>query len=282
MATIQITEPTGSFLVTIKNSSGTTVYSDTQDNTPFDPGITDPDDYIIYVDNGGAVNGFCWTITGCECPVLDSAVITLEEVTYYGEISFDMSGGFGCPFQIYVETAFSTGILYINSLSDFTSNVGDIYTKKFIIGGVGDLYYRIELADGTICVDGYISYECEPVTLGITTDGKHFYLLNSNPVTCLGTWTLQLIVDECGVTCNTYTVNYLQVNALVSGVPDSGTYSATASCVNSPAITLNPYTVSPNLDIVGFDGCDGITPIYNVTYTDCCGNSFTETIEYTA
>lgn len=273
MPTLQITEPIGSFEVTIKDSSGSTVYGPTtHDNTAFDPGLVTPDDYIVYVDNDGAVNGFCFTISDCECPVFIDAAVTYEDPTFYGALTFDMSGGFGCPFEIYVETAFTSGTFAINSLSDFTSNDGTDYTKSFVIGGAGALYYQVRLLDGTICIDGHALYECTPPIFCTLASGNKGYIIITN-VDCTE-FALVISVFNCGTSCNTYTVNYLQINSLLSGDPDSGSFSATADCTNYPLCTLNQRVLAPNLDFVGFDGCDGEPLRYSVTIIDCCGNTY--------
>jgi len=278
MPTITIPAPTGSFLVTIEDSSTTVVYGPVvQTNATFDPGITTPGDYVAYVDNSGADNGFCFTISECECPILSDVSVdmgTTPIIFGYARFDFDMSGGFSCPFKISgIVTGGSVFTVTINSLSDLVSIGGDIYRKTVWIGGYATSFiYSVTLLDNIICTDGNYVIECNGPVLCNQETGEYYALIPTNPA-CTE-WDLYLFVDDCGSGCNSYTVNYLQTNALTSGVPDSGTYSDDAIC--GSGCTPNPIPINPNMNIVGFTNCDGdVFPIYQVTYTDCCGTTHT-------
>lgn len=275
--TLSIPTPVGAtFAVVIKNSGGTTVYSATHGNEDFDPGITTPGDYTMYVD-GRTDPAWCFTISECECPVVQTVSVELVSGSYYGTVVFDMSGGFSCPFKINVETDFTTGSFSINSLADLTLQTGSIYYRQFLIGGVGNLGWSVTLLDGTICDSGYIGeVECVPPTLQNVTPYDTLFRIAYNGTTHLYTIVYELVVGSCdAATCTGATVNYLQINGGIVGAPDSGTVSVADLCSGN---FIGPYgTLTPNTSYPGHTAGTGVNgPRYQVTLTTCCGDSYSD------
>ena len=252
MAIISIPGPGSSFSVIIKDSAGFTVYGPTpQTNAPFDTGTLPPDTYTVTATTSdSATNGFCFTVTECECPVVDEVNITLVGgINYYGNFIFDMSGGFICPFEIYIVTDFTTATLVINSLADLTLQSGDIYFKSVLIGGVGYMSYVIRLLDGTICNEGVLTYGCVGVPNYSSAN-----LRNDS-----GTYYLDVVFNNCSDGgCDDVTINYVQAFPVPGA--DAGTVTDTIDC------GALPYTVSILL-------APGATSFgYNLTVINCCEN----------
>jgi len=254
---ITIGSPLGAtFTVEIKNQYGDTVYGPvSQTNAPFDPGITDSGDYTMTVNNNGAINGWCFSVDDtCACPVFNSAEIVVTPAgLYYADISFDMSGGFLCPFLINAYNGFGSPTININSLADFTSHTGDIYTKRIQFLPSPDFFYEVRLTDNTFCRSETIHYNC---------DGPHLQtgLLEQFPANS-GNYRIALTFNHCGDTCHTVTVNYLQL-APIGGTLDAGSLVQTISC---PA----PYTFY--IPVTPANTAPGATLSYKITTTDCCG-----------
>lgn len=195
--------------------------------------------------------------TPCSCPTLDAVRITLAGLTYTFHFDFDMSAGFICPFRIGVRTSFTGGSFYyfnINSLADFTSSSGDIYTLSSIIGGFPDIEYRILTTVGELCYEGTATYEeCSaPMFSGYTLE----------PALTPGEFNIAFNFTDCGTECTGMTFDYMQLLP-ASGTPDSG--SVSFLCENPPLNYEIPVTPS--------DYVEGDTVKYSVTYTDCCGAS---------
>lgn len=192
-------------------------------------------------------------VSPCTCPILISRSISLGGSTYSGVFVFDMSAGFGCPFTI-SGVLTSTGIPYslpINSLADFSSNVGDIYTKRFVIGGtISDLTYSINMVgSGALCDSGTISYGCVgPAISSVSLIGGGLII-----------YELKITYASCGDTCNDMDWTYDQE---LPSAGDSGSFTDTVPCPPSSPIT---HTVTP----VGVD--PGDTVQYKLSTTDCCG-----------
>lgn len=277
----------------LKNSAGATVDSGTATNAPFTiTGIPDGDNYILYTEFDVNTNGWCFTTPSCVCPVPSTAeIIQSAPGLRYAVLTFDMSEGF-CPFRIHVThgsgSSSVTYPVYILSLGDFDSNVGDVYTKKIFIGSSTFFTWQTYLnsAPGTSCIGSQtITYECDgPIlsNIGFPSGATgHAYLVPTD--VDYEEWDLRIKVFQCGSTCNEFTVDYLQTNSLTTGAPDMGSYTAAADCSMNPLSTNNDQTLAPNMNIVGFTGSSGsVFPIYNITYTDCCGATFTATVKILA
>lgn len=260
------------FAVTIKNSSGVTVYGPSpQTNAPFDPGITTTGDYVMTIDNNGADSGYCFTIPPCTtCPAVSS--ITLDEGTAplvygYAHFKFDMMQGFRCPFII--SGTISTGGTFsvtVNNLTDFDSNAGSIYDKTIWIGGdTTSISYSIDLVSGTHCASGNIAPACV---------GSTFSALSLTPDTLSGQYILSFQYDTCGSPCHNMSWNYLQVApAHVGFVPDAGSFTDTVTCSGLPHV--RNFYLSPT----GVEFNDTLT--YNFSATDCCGVVRTFSLSYT-
>lgn len=272
--TFHIPAPSGSIGVVIKNSSNVTVYSATQGNTPFDV-ILPAGDYTIYTTFEGAENGWCFNVPDCECPVFDHIETEMGtgEIFYgYAHFYFDMSGGFGCPFNIAgtIHTdvgSVSTFLVSINSLSDFSGNVGSMYFKTIWVGGFATyIDYNIYLPPSStgstqiLCDEGTHSIGCVGPTLPVSITGVYFS----------GNYSIDITYTDCGVDCNTITWNYIQTSPIGSIiVPDSGTFTDTVSCVGLPQ-TVN-HVVNPDFGILP---PTSTTLRYVLTATDCCGNVY--------
>jgi len=264
--TLQITAPLGgSFDVVIKNSGGTTVYSATHGNEVFDPAITTAGDYQMFI-NGGETPVYCFTITACECPpFLGASISTPNDVFYYFNIEFDLSGWEFCPFSIYVESiGYFSSTYDINTLADLTFVSSDLGRKTTLIGGRTDIYYRVQLLDSeaTFCYDGYVNSECVAPPLPLTLTGN---LVG-------GVYSIDIDYTICGDnTCNTMVWNYLQTSPVGSSItPDSGTFTDTISCGSLPYTSNHVFT--PDF---GTSDPSLVPLIYKLSATDCCGNTYT-------
>jgi len=238
----------GTFSVVIKNSSGTTVYSATHGNETFDPGITTPGSYVLYIDDA---IGFCFDVPVCECPPFTSATIILGGLTYSGLFSFtyDSPDDF-CPFDILIRTEFTGGMfgtIPINSLSDLVAAPSGVYTKTISLGGVGFMEYKIKTqSSDEVCVSGTVTYDCVPPTI------ESVDLAYSEE---LGYY-LKIISTVCG--CGSYTANYVQTYPSTSY---SGGSSRVIDCESLPDTFIIPITPIPDAS-----GRVEMT----VTITDCC------------
>lgn len=244
--TLHIPEPTGTFDVVIKDSVGTTVYSASHNNDPFTVSLS-AGDYIVYTTLGTAENGWCLTVPACTtCPEFIAAVITLESGSYYFYLRVNLAAGF-CPFDLFVESIYTSGTVTIGSLDDFTSNVGDVYTKKILIGGASSINYSVS-NEGGLCFEGVVSYGCE---------GVPYWMLRPSQ-TISGVRYLVIRFTECAAEggCNDVTINYTQVFPV--GGTDSGSFPATVDC------DALPYDVYIPLVATGDTG-------YNISVINCCG-----------
>lgn len=251
---ITIPAPIGSFTVTVRDSDGDIVYGpSTETNAEFDTGVTAPGDYTVEVDNEGAVDTFCFTISACECPPFLAASSGLAGATYYAVIKFDFSDGFGCPFRIGITTPFSGGMYGyydINSLSDLTLDSGDIYYRQITLGGFGNYSYRIELMDGTLCAAGNVTVDCVGIqsyqSAMIRHTGPNYYL--------------DIVFNVCPdelMTCSDVTINTVQAFPVPGA--DAQTTTATIDCDALPQ-TVSILLVPGAVDFG-----------YNHTITNCCG-----------
>lgn len=238
----------GTFSVVIKNTTGTTVYSATHGNETFDPGITTPGSYILYIDNEV---GFCFDIPACECPPLTSATIILGGLTYSGLFSFtyDSPDDF-CPFDILIRTEFTGGMfgtIPINSITDLVAAPSGVYTKTISLGGVGFMEYKIKTqSSDEICFDGTVTYDCVPPTIESVELGYDSELGYYIEVTTIG----------CG--CGSYTINYTQTYPVAAF---SGGASRVLDCEDLPDV-FRVY-INPTPDGAGRVGM-------KVNITDCC------------
>jgi hypothetical protein len=264
MATFQITNPFGeTFAVVVKNSALATVYAASHGNEVFDTGIITPGDYTMYID-GGTTPVYCFTVSACECPVLEQVGVTLVSGSYYGVFTFDMAGGFPCPFKMEVTTAFTSGTFTIDSLSDLDFVSGTLYSKTFIIGGVGAMSYTIstivEGAESILCYEGAESYDCtSPVvqTVSLRQEG-----------TCDTTRTFFIDVAFTGVTGSCpVTANFTQITPTSTY---TGTDGVTLTVDGTWSIPISPTSVGVN-QLVRF----------SVSVTDCCGVVTTRTATLT-
>lgn len=211
---------------------------------------------------------------------------------YFADFNFDMSEGFGCPFKIqlsvhYSNSAVITFPVVVSSLSDFTSHVGDIYTKKITIPTYGytpdTLDYEINLLSGFECgISGTL--ELSTTTTTSTTAAPTTTSTTAAPTTtttttvCSGaTFTDPLyqgtsgsdkvlfLQANLGSSCNTYTYTYQQLNTgYNTGVADTGSGSGTIT-----GIGFKNFIINPNRDFVGYVN-DGSLQ-YQLVITNCCG-----------
>lgn len=248
----------GTFAVYIKDSSGTIVYGPTFQLglTPFDPSISAEGEYILTVDNDGAETSFCFKVTGCDCPPLLYTNLEFIGVTYYFDLFFNYSSGFGCPFKIYIQTDYTYGYININSLSDLEFVSGTVYKRRIMIGGFGHVIWRVEQTDGTVCFDGENDGVCKGINLTIaSTSGE-------DP-------TIDVSVLDCG-DCESITVNWAQTFPSGSGI--TGTLPYSVNCAGLPD-TLN-ISVSPSFGSADF-------AVFSVSVIDCCGTTYTKTVTFT-
>lgn len=253
------------FNVTIKDSSGATVFTGVETNAAFTVSLP-TDDYQMFVDYDGAINTWCFRIVDCDCPPAPTMVVTVDlsgpTPLYYAEISFDYSGvspfAFGCPFTIKVEDITTARIATINSFSDFTSHVGAVYTKKILM--IRD-HARVQIFKSfaeTLCYDQLISYGCTPPA--------GLFFPASNAISLIsGTWYINFAATALGTTCQTIDINYTRI--VPPGFPgDSGTFTIDVS-------TLGPLPTTFNMPIHPVGSL--VPKTYAISYTDCCGNTTT-------
>jgi hypothetical protein len=282
---LQITEPIGGiFDVVIKNSGGTTVYSATHGNETFDPAITTAGDYTMYI-NGNDTPVYCFTISACECPpFIQAYVSTPNDVFYYFNIEFDLSDWEFCPFFIYVESiGYFSATYAINTLADLSFISSDLGRKTTLIGGRTDIYYSVTLMDtlsGEPCYDGYVTSEDCVSTLIVPIFGGFAQVTNggSTGVRVFMDWN---DADYGSFTCTDLTISYLQINAGITGVPDSGFISIPDVLAYSGTTIL--IEVSPNLSYPAYIG-SAVTGSgrvrYQLTVTNCCGYVMNGETEY--
>jgi hypothetical protein len=282
---LQITAPIGgTFDVVIKNSGGTTVYSATHGNEVFDPAITTAGDYEMYID-GADTPVYCFTITACECPpFLQAFISTPNDVFYYFNIEFDLSGWTFCPFFIYVESiGYFSATYAINTLADLTFVSSDLGRKTTLIGGRTDIYYAVTLMDtatGEPCYEGYVtSEECFSTEI-VPIDGG-FAQITSGGSTGVRLFMDYNDADYPDFTCTSLVVNYLQINAGIIGTPDSGTLVIPDVLAFSGTSII--WSVSPNLSYPAYIG-SAVTGSgrarYSITVENCCGAIFSGENEY--
>lgn len=256
------------FNVTIYDSGGSPVHTSTEDNTLFTV-VLPSGSYTMDTEFDGVTNQWCFTVASCDCPVLTDYAMTVhtggiisEDMSYYRLVlEFDISGGFSCPFDIIVTdfTEFPTErVVSINTFSDFTSSIGTT-AYKLIYMPTHSTSFRIitrasSIGGYRVCYpDTYVAYGC---------GAPHYpFVAPSNAITeSLGIYILTLSFPDCGVTCHTVTVNYLQI-----GVPhpDSGSITLTIPC-GGAFPHIHTITLSPDLTFSALN--------YQLQFVDCCGD----------
>lgn len=267
MPSLTIPSPSGAtFTVEIKDADGDVVYSGTQTNTPFDPEITDPGDYTVYVTYNGNTNAFCFTIPPCDCTVVKSAeIIQLEGGVRQVVFEFDIDAETFCPFIIHLsQTGGGSGAEYpvwIYSLSDLTFVGGMTYTKTVTIypWNTSVTYQTFKLHVGL----PYDTEPCmgEPQTVFYECISPEAAIEDISIITDFDSGNTYLRIGFNGncndYTCNEFSLNYQQ---LVGGT-DSGTYTFTADCSSYPSTTYMNFLLSPSAH----------AKTYRITLIGCCG-----------
>ncbi len=269
-ATITIPFPvisSGSFGVVVKDHTGSTVFTGTETNAPFDVAELSAGLYTCYTTYNGNTDGWCFTVVDCTCPTLASAPNatnisrsgTSPSFVYFLNVNFDMSGDFpNCPFTISVSDGGAAPLLFtINSLADLTLISGTTYSLNVHLYS-NNATYKILKQDDTICTPPtYLLYNCNaPVWTAIQ-------LLKIASV-----WVMRLTFSSCGTSCHTFTVNYVQ-NYLSVFPGDSGSATITVPCGGS-----FPYTFDISLSpVTTYCSDPGVGPCIAYLYSvdDCCG-----------
>ena len=256
------TSPATSFYVTIVNSSGVTVWDGYEDNTPFTVTGLSAGNYTCNVEYDSHITGWCFNVSACVCPVVTSATITEPSPgLYYLNIVFDITyvmPSRDCPFTIYYNDGFRRTPLLITSIAGFTTVVGTTATKTIFLASN---HCSVSIADseGCTCFSESLVFSCTApafptVTPAIVSSGGHWYI--------------ELVFPNCGTTCHSFTVNYLQTNVnLRDSVPDAGTYNVVLDCGDT-----FPKTILIELDPGVTLSIDGVRS-YMVQLTDCCGTT---------
>ena len=298
MANIVINNPVGVFTVEIKDSSNVTVYGPvTQTNAPFDPGITTPGDYVIYVTFEDNTNGFCWHITGCQCPIPTNAEIFDEGGIRKVQFTFDIPDlEEFCFFTIQLSyTGSHAGVDYPINISDISQLEfvsGSTYTKTISLiydMTATSVTYQTWLGpsfSGTPCMQNpatvtLVDMPCIEAQTTPTSswrfvkDGANYYVEIGFQTNC----------DT--ENCDSFNLNYLQTNTVTAptGPPDSGSYSFTSDCSDFPAITYMRFLLNPQLGTSGavnmtyrftlFGCCNTETPLVNNFQITCRNQTFT-------
>jgi len=261
--TFTISAPVGgSFSVTIADSTGATVYTGTESNTPFTVTDLDAGDYILYAEVNGVQNGWCFNVPDCLCPVFSEAHLEVSAGIEYLFISFDFTDGFPCPFILKVATSFTSAAININSLADFTYNVGSVYTKKIMVGGIVPVTFYFIKTNGDVCRDPEtISYtpECDGPTLQPVAGSRYVVIANA--------YDLAFSCSFIGDSCHKFTINYTQTNVgYTSGIGDSGSSAPTMTTTGTFTIPI-----APNLSFPAYVNTASIH--YHIQVYSCCGSS---------
>jgi len=257
------------FDVTIKDSTGAVVFtSATETNTLFTVSLG-AGDYEMYVTFAGATNVWCFTVFECDCPTIYSYNVT-EDISsgtalYYLNITFDYRSSspavFGsCGFRISVVDETSGRSFAVTSFSDFTSNVGSLYTKTILIdGSAAD--FAIFTGGDTLCESHTASFSCIAPTFPTYYGGVQIFEVS-------GIWYIGLKFATLGVDCNLITINYTEISWISpgsSGIPDSGSVVIDVSTLGSLPVNYD-LPINPR-------GGEAIY-VYALSFTDCCGNTF--------
>lgn len=261
------TSPAGIFNVVVKNSSGGTVFTGTENNSPFTvPGLVSGD-YTAYVTYAGNTNGWCFTVINCSCPTWTNHLITISgippSVVYFLEITFDMSGGFpNCPFTINYDDGVAPNSITISSLADFTSHVGTDYKIKIHVYAPR-ASWTIS-SGGTACTAAPVNdfFSCHSPSVP-----------NVSIVEIGSVFNLKLVFANCGATCHEYSISYLQNYVLPLLTPDSGFVDIVLDCGAS-----YPFTVLIPLSNVGTFYLTGTDVAYLYRINDCCGLSIASAV----
>ncbi len=187
----------------------------------------------------------------CTCPIFVGGYTTKVGPSYYANFSFDLTNPLTCPFQIVCTTPFSSVTIGISGPANFSSHIGNIYTRTFLIGGFPDLNFYIRKLDGTICEPLQPLLLCNAPTIQNAT------LTLEDDV-----YSINIIYNTCGDNCHSITWDYEQ---LLPNPGDTGSFTDTVDCDSLPQ-EFN-HTVRPIGPIP-----PGDTVKYKLTGTDCCGN----------
>jgi len=148
--------------------------------------------------------------------------------------------------------------IIIRSLSDFTLVVGSVAYKEIYIYFPSTSFKIVLPASSGVgfveCVaDTYVAYGCGAPHFPAVAVSNAISLVASNYV-------LTLSFPDCGTSCHTVTVNYLQI-----GVPhpDSGSITLTIPC-GGAFPHIHTITLSPDLTFALLN--------YQLQFVDCCGD----------
>lgn len=265
------------FHVVIKNSAGTIVFEDDESNAQFVVAGLTTDDYTMDVTYGENTVQYCFHFVDCVCPVFLSAIIVATFIgvgaVYHVDFKFNMAGGFSCPFTIKTFDGVNTLYTTISSLADFTSHVGDIYTKTIMIF-TDHVTYSISLPT-VVCKDTTsIHYGCDAPTFpAIPSYGAGIPAVFE----VMGSWFIRLTFTDCGDTCHHITLNYSQNYYVIGHVPDAGTVSIDLDCGATYPLTMDiPVHPIPER----FLGPGGTDVNYLIQISDCCGNLLNRGLGY--
>ena len=269
MPNLTIPSPSGAtFTVVIKDADNNTVFSGTETNAPFDPGIDDPGDYTVFVTYNGNTNAFCFTIPPCTCPIVESAeIVQLEGGVRQIVFTMTINPQEFCPFHIVIsQSAGSSGTTFpvtILTLSDLTFVAGNTYTKTVTLWPttISVEYQTFKVIPGT-AVDVDVNEKCmqQPQTVFFECISPTTLLSDVSVITNFDTNLTYLRIGFQGhcddFTCNEFTLNYQQL-----GGTDIGIYSFTADCSNFPSVTYMDFLLNPG----------PTQKTYKITLTGCCG-----------
>lgn len=253
--------PATSFLVVIKNASGTIVYTDYETNLPFVvPGLASGN-YTCYVTYGGHTTGWCFNVSACVCPVVESSIITQPSPgLYYLNIIFDISDvepSDECPFTIFFNDGIRRSPFIITDNSQFTSIAGTTATLTLHISGPS-CSVNIFDEEGCTCYTASLTYSCT---------APAFPTVIPAIVEIGSSWFLQLVFPNCGGTCHTFTVNYAQTNTVPRVPPDTSTATITLDCSDTFPVTKNiPLHPAATASLTGVES-------YTIYMVNCCGTA---------
>lgn len=266
MPTLTIPSPAGTFNVIIKDADGATVYSGTQGNAPFDPGISTPGDYTVYVNYNGNQNAFCFTIPPCECYIpAEVQIIDNGLGMRFAWVDFEIDPETFCPFFMQINFGNTATTTYdypigIPSLLSMAEVSPGRYRKVITLTPDAEFFtYRVSnypygFNPDYVCAEAVtIFYECISPEAAV----GNISIVNDQDT---GNYYLRLgFQNHCNdATCESITVNYLQPGP--GG--DNGSYTFTPDCSDYPGITYNDLLLSPNADL---------SKSYRITLIGCCG-----------
>jgi len=225
-------------------------------------------DYNIYRRDTGAVCNSGHLTWGCTGPVLYQSALTFLGGVYTLSIQYT-NCGIDCHTMniAYTQTGGTDSGSFIDNVP-CPAPYGSSHTVT-PSGSSPTKTYRITATD---CCGNVSEFD---VSYTAPCDAPHLQTgpdLHDKYVAVLGfsggVKYLYIAVGTMGSTCNTYTVEYTQTNALSSGIPDSGTFTGTVTSIGFK----NMGTLSPN-----YAFADPFL-MYHTKYTDCCGNVIEEDI----